>query len=119
MMTSSPTVIFEGLRITSIRDLNDAAQNLVEGFCSGGFSDHKTNIIKLFEEVGELSQATIKGTRQDLIDEIADVLIVATAQGAFVGATAGELQDAIERKLNKGLARLDTLLKTENATEYA
>ena len=50
--------------IQYVGDLAWAAARLVEGFCDGGFSDSKTNIIKLFEEVGELSQAAVKGTRQ-------------------------------------------------------
>jgi len=99
--------------IQYVGDLAWAAARLVEGFCDGGFSDSKTNIIKLFEEVGELSQAAVKGTRQELIDEIADVLIVATAQGYFIGMTTAELTDALERKLQKGHKRIRALQKLE------
>ena len=40
--------------------------------------DSKTQLIKLYEEAGELSQAVLKNNRNDLIDAIGDCVVVLT-----------------------------------------
>lgn len=64
------------------------------------------NMVKLQEECGELAEQTILGlnNRQAVIDEIADVVICAIAQGTFISITAYELSEALERKSIKGVA---------------
>jgi len=43
-----------------------------------GKGDSKTQLIKLYEEAGELSQAVLKSNKDDLIDAIGDCVVVLT-----------------------------------------
>lgn len=40
--------------------------------------DNKTQLIKLMEEVGELSSATLKSNQEDIKDAIGDIVVVLT-----------------------------------------
>lgn len=40
--------------------------------------DHKTQCIKLFEEVGELSRAILNNDKDEIIDAIGDIVVVLT-----------------------------------------
>ena len=68
-----------------------------------------TNMCKCTEELGELAQCIFKGfPKEKRVEEIADVLLSATMDMRWCGATEEELADAIERKL----------YRQENRTQY-
>jgi len=77
--------------------------------CTGIIAHHKSNpgmnMLKLQEECGELAVETLYNfeDRQNTIDEIADVVICAVAQGTFIQLTSEELTEALFRKAQKGL----------------
>ena len=47
--------------------------------------DTKTQLIKLYEESGELSQALLKNNKEDIIDAIGDSVVVLTNLAHLVG----------------------------------
>jgi NTP pyrophosphatase (non-canonical NTP hydrolase) len=47
--------------------------------------DKKTQVIKLYEEVGELSQAILKNNTEEFIDAIGDSVVVLTSLAALGG----------------------------------
>ena len=47
--------------------------------------DTKTQLIKLYEESGELSQALLKDNKEDIIDAIGDSIVVLTNLAHLVG----------------------------------
>lgn len=60
----------------------------------------------VYEELAELQLALChykrgKATRKEVVDEIADAVLVAIHAGSFVGAEAEELVDAVDRKLER------------------
>lgn len=74
--------------------------------------------VKLMEEVGEMSQALLssldicgcgyKGfTREDVIEEIADVIICALSVAEKMNATEEELTNEILRKIKKWEAKCE------------
>ena len=74
--------------------------------------------LKCAEEVGELAQAVLSFTgakgcvykemkKEHVIEELADVIIVALAMVAKVGISREEIKTEIERKLNKWIEKMD------------
>ena len=72
--------------------------------------------LKCAEEVGELSQAVLSYTgakgctykelsKEDVIEELADVFLVNIAMAQELGITKDELKIEIERKLNKWIEK--------------
>ena len=47
--------------------------------------DTKTQLIKLYEESGELSQALLKNNKEDIIDAIGDSIVVLTNLAHLIG----------------------------------
>ena len=47
--------------------------------------DLKTQLIKLYEEAGELSQSILKNNREDIIDAIGDCVVVLTNLAELAG----------------------------------
>ena len=47
--------------------------------------DPKTQLIKLYEETGELAQALLKDNKEDIIDAIGDSVVVLTNLAHLVG----------------------------------
>jgi len=67
--------------------------------------DSKTQLIKLYEEAGELSQAVLKDNRDDLIDAIGDCVVVLTnlahLNGINIEACIGAAYDEISSRTGK------------------
>lgn len=67
--------------------------------------DSKTQLIKLYEEAGELSQAVLKSNREDLIDAIGDCVVVLTnlahLNGVSIEACIGAAYDEISSRTGK------------------
>lgn len=47
--------------------------------------DVKTQLIKLYEETGELSEAILKGDQEEFVDAIGDAIVVLTNLAALGG----------------------------------
>ncbi len=47
--------------------------------------DVKTQLIKLYEETGELSEAILKGNQEEFVDAIGDAIVVLTNLAALGG----------------------------------
>jgi len=67
--------------------------------------DSKTQLIKLYEEAGELSQAVLKNNRDDLIDAIGDCVVVLTnlahLNGVNIETCIGAAYDEISSRTGK------------------
>ena len=67
--------------------------------------DSKTQLIKLYEEAGELSQAVLKNNRDDLIDAIGDCVVVLTnlahLNGINIETCIGAAYDEISSRTGK------------------
>ena len=55
--------------------------------------DAKTQLIKLYEETGELSQAVLKNNKEDIIDAVGDIVVVLTNFAEFAGSN---IEDCIQ-----------------------
>ena len=62
-----------------------------KGILQGG--DTKTQLIKLYEEAGELSEAVLKNNKNDIIDAVGDIIIVLTNFAELQGVS---IEDCIE-----------------------
>ena len=67
--------------------------------------DSKTQLIKLYEEAGELSQAVLKSNKDDLIDAIGDCVVVLTnlahLNGVNIETCIGAAYDEISSRTGK------------------
>ena len=59
-----------------------------KGILQGG--DTKTQLIKLYEETGELSEAVLKNNKNDIIDAVGDIIIVLTNFAELQGVSIEE-----------------------------
>ena len=55
--------------------------------------DAKTQLIKLYEETGELSQAVLKDNKEDIIDAVGDIVVVLTNFAELAGSN---IEDCIQ-----------------------
>jgi len=55
--------------------------------------DAKTQLIKLYEETGELSQAVLKNNKEDIIDAVGDIVVVLTNFAELAGSN---IEDCIQ-----------------------
>jgi len=55
--------------------------------------DAKTQLIKLYEETGELSQAVLKNNKEDIIDAVGDIVVVLTNFAHLAGSS---IEDCIQ-----------------------
>jgi len=55
--------------------------------------DTKTQLIKLYEETGELSQAVLKNNKEDIIDAVGDIVVVLTNFAELAGSS---IEDCIK-----------------------
>ena len=55
--------------------------------------DTKTQLIKLYEETGELSQAVLKNNKEDIIDAVGDIVVVLTNFAELAGSN---IEDCIQ-----------------------
>ena len=55
--------------------------------------DAKTQLIKLYEETGELSQALLKNNKEDVVDAIGDSVVVLTNLAELIGVS---IEDCIQ-----------------------
>jgi len=77
--------------------------------------DIKTQLIKLYEETGELSEAVLKENREDIIDAVGDCVVVLTNLSEHLGVN---IEDCIEHaysqiKNRKGKMINGTFMKDE------
>jgi NTP pyrophosphatase (non-canonical NTP hydrolase) len=55
--------------------------------------DAKTQLIKLYEETGELSQAVLENNKEDIIDAVGDIVVVLTNFAELAGSN---IEDCIQ-----------------------
>ena len=67
-----------------------------KGILQGG--DTKTQLIKLYEEAGELSEAVLKNNKNDIIDAVGDIIIVLTNFAELQGVS---IEDCIQSAYNE------------------
>ena len=67
-----------------------------KGILQGG--DTKTQLIKLYEEAGELSEAVLKNNKNDIIDAVGDIIIVLTNFAELQGVC---IEDCIQSAYNE------------------
>ena len=60
--------------------------------------DTKTQLIKLYEETGELSEAVLKNNKNDIIDAVGDIIIVLTNFAELQGVS---IEDCIQSAYNE------------------
>ena len=58
----------------------------------------KTQLIKLYEEAGELSEAVLKNNKNDIIDAVGDIIIVLTNFAELQGVS---IEDCIQSAYNE------------------
>jgi len=64
--------------------------------------DAKTQLIKLYEETGELSESLLKGNKQDIVDAIGDSVVVLTNLAELIGV---RIEDCISAAYEEISAR--------------
>jgi len=62
--------------------------------------DKKTQVIKLYEEVGELSQAILNNNTNDFIDAIGDSVIVLTSLASLGGVDIEQCIDSAYKEIS-------------------
>jgi len=67
-----------------------------KGILQGG--DTKTQLIKLYEETGELSEAVLKNNKNDIIDAVGDIIVVLTNFAELQGIS---IEDCIQSAYNE------------------
>jgi len=67
-----------------------------KGILQGG--DTKTQLIKLYEEVGELSEAVLKNNKADIVDAVGDIIVVLTNFAELNGVS---IEDCIQSAYNE------------------
>jgi len=67
-----------------------------KGILQGG--DTKTQLIKLYEETGELSEAVLKNDKEEIIDAVGDIIVVLTNFAELQGIN---IEDCIESAYNE------------------
>ncbi len=60
--------------------------------------DTKTQLIKLYEETGELSEAVLKNNKNDIIDAVGDIIVVLTNFAELQGIS---IEDCIQSAYNE------------------
>lgn len=97
------------LEFQSIRDWADNRGIYDEG-------DPKTQVIKLFEEVGELSKAILENNKEEISDAIGDSVIVLTNLSHLCNLTIEQcIEDAYEEiKDRTGKMENGTFIKDKN-----
>lgn len=69
--------------------------------------DVKTQLIKLYEETGELSEAILKSNQEDFIDAIGDTVVVLTNLAALGGV---DIEHCIEHAYGQIMARTGNMV---------
>ena len=87
----------------SFSDIRDWAneRNIIEK------GDAKTQLIKLYEETGELSEAILKNNKEDIIDAIGDCVIVLTNLAEMAGTS---IEDCILSAYNEVSTRTGRMI---------
>ena len=87
----------------SFSDIRDWAneRNIIEK------GDAKTQLIKLYEETGELSEAILKNNKEDIIDAIGDSVIVLTNLAEMAGTS---IEDCILSAYNEVSTRTGRMI---------
>lgn len=87
----------------SFSDIRDWAneRNIIEK------GDAKTQLIKLYEETGELSEALLKNNKEDIIDAIGDCVIVLTNLAEMAGTS---IEDCILSAYNEVSTRTGRMI---------
>lgn len=87
----------------SFSDIRDWAneRNIIEK------GDAKTQLIKLYEETGELSEALLKNNKEDIIDAIGDSVIVLTNLAEMAGTS---IEDCILSAYNEVSTRTGRMI---------
>ena len=87
----------------SFSDIRDWAneRNIIEK------GDAKTQLIKLYEETGELSEALLKDNKEDIIDAIGDCVIVLTNLAEMAGTN---IEDCILSAYNEVSTRTGRMI---------
>ena len=87
----------------SFSDIRDWAneRNIIEK------GDAKTQLIKLYEETGELSEALLKDNKEDIIDAIGDCVIVLTNLAEMAGTS---IEDCILSAYNEVSTRTGRMI---------
>jgi len=88
------------IRFSDIRDWANE-RNIIEK------GDAKTQLIKLYEETGELSEAILKNNKEDIIDAIGDSVIVLTNLAEMAGTS---IEDCILSAYNEVSTRTGRMI---------
>jgi len=76
-----------------------------KGILQGG--DTKTQLIKLYEEVGELSEAVLKNNKADIVDAVGDIIVVLTNFAELNGVS---IEDCIQSAYNEISSRTGRMI---------
>ena len=84
-----------------------------KGILQGG--DTKTQLIKLYEEAGELSEAVLKNNKNDIIDAVGDIIIVLTNFAELQGVSIEDCIESAYAEVSKRTGRMinGTFVKDE------
>ena len=89
-------------KLENIRTPNKEVFNQIRewGFQKGILQsgDTKTQLIKLYEETGELSEAVLKNNKNDIIDAVGDIIVVLTNFAELQGVS---IEDCIQSAYNE------------------
>ncbi len=69
--------------------------------------DAKTQLIKLYEEVGELSEAVLKNNKTDIVDAVGDIIVVLTNFAELNGVS---IEDCIQSAYNEISSRTGKMI---------
>ena len=69
--------------------------------------DAKTQLIKLYEEVGELSEAVLKNNKADIVDAVGDIIVVLTNFAELNGVS---IEDCIQSAYNEISSRTGKMI---------
>jgi len=89
-------------KLEDIKPINTEVFNQIRewGFQKGILKDGdtKTQLIKLYEETGELSEAVLKNNKNDIIDAVGDIIVVLTNFAELQGVS---IEDCIQSAYNE------------------
>ena len=77
--------------------------------------DIKTQLIKLYEETGELAKAVLEKDKEEIIDAIGDSVVVLTNLAYFADTTIEECIDSAYREISNRTGKImnGTFIKDE------